>query len=90
MPTLQRLLIPTSGGQIWSTLPPLLLLRGDCTSDFRHICEWNRVSGSGTWPDLEDTEVLSAFEIYKRSLIGHTGVSNIPSNVTANAGIEKP
>jgi pectin lyase len=63
--------------------------RGDCTSDLGHVCEWNRASGSGTWPDLEDTAVLSAFEIYKRSLIGHTGVSNVPSNVTTNAGIEK-
>lgn len=73
----------TSGGQIWSTATAAST--GHSVSDLGYICEQNRPSGSGTWSDLEDSAVLSAFESYKSSLTGHTGVS---SDVTANAGIK--
>lgn len=75
----------TNGGQIWNTAA--VASTCDCDSDLAYICEWNRVSGFGTWPDLEDSVALLNVESYKSSLIGLTGVANIPSDMTANAEI---
>ncbi|KAL4889848.1 pectin lyase-like protein [Aspergillus ambiguus] len=77
----------TSGALMYTTAT--VAAAGNCVSSLGYICEWNRESGSGSWPDRTDSAVMTAFSAYKKYLIGHTGVANVPSNVTANAGIGK-
>ncbi|RAL12616.1 pectin lyase-like protein [Aspergillus homomorphus CBS 101889] len=77
----------TKGGQLYTT--STVSAASGCTSKLGYICEWNRENGSGSWPDRTDSTVLSAFANYKQYLIGHTGVADVPANVTANAGVGK-
>ncbi|KAH8884717.1 pectin lyase-like protein [Thozetella sp. PMI_491] len=77
----------TKGGVIYSTAT--VASAGACTSQLGYICEWNRLSGSGSWPDLSPATALSRFAAYKSSLVGHYGVADVPSTVVANAGVGK-
>ncbi|PYH96544.1 pectin lyase-like protein [Aspergillus ellipticus CBS 707.79] len=77
----------TSGANIYST--STVDAASGCLASLGYICEWNRESGTGSWPDLTDKAVLTQFSSLKHYLVGHTGVANVPSNVTAHAGIGK-
>ncbi|KAL4883143.1 pectin lyase fold/virulence factor [Aspergillus karnatakaensis] len=77
----------TSGAQIYNV--PTVESAGNCVAQLGYICEWNRLSGSGTWTSRTDSAVLSQAAGYKSSLIGHIGVADVPARVVANAGVGK-
>ncbi|KAL5355921.1 pectin lyase fold/virulence factor [Aspergillus floccosus] len=77
----------TSGAFMYKTATVAVSV--NCFSSLGYICEWNRKSGSVSWPDGTDSATLTAFANYKKYLIGHTGVANVPSDATAHAGIGK-
>lgn len=77
----------TSGAQIYDVAT--VAAAGNCVGQLGYICEWNRLSNSGTWTDRTDAAVLSQAASYKGSLIGHIGVADVPSTVVANAGVGK-
>ncbi len=60
-----------------------------CTASLGYICEWNRLSGSGDWPELTDQQVLDEIAQYSDSLVDAYGVADVPSTVVANAGVGK-
>jgi len=60
-----------------------------CSASLGYICEWNRLSGSGDWPELTDQEVLDEIAQYSDSLVDAYGVADVPSTVVANAGVGK-
>lgn len=60
-----------------------------CTSGLGYTCEWNRLTGSGSFPSSTSSKALSNLAPYKSSLVGHIGVADVPANVLANAGIGK-
>ncbi|KAI1847574.1 hypothetical protein JX266_006426 [Neoarthrinium moseri] len=60
-----------------------------CTSNLGYICEWNRLSNSGSFPSSRSSEALSKLSAHKSSLVGHYGVADVPKSVVANAGIGK-
>ncbi|KAI0144960.1 pectin lyase fold/virulence factor [Pestalotiopsis sp. NC0098] len=60
-----------------------------CTSSLGYICEWNRLSGSGSFPSSTSSAALSKLAPYKSSLVGHYGVADVPTTVVANAGVGK-
>ncbi|PYH78618.1 pectin lyase-like protein [Aspergillus uvarum CBS 121591] len=75
----------TKGGQLYTT--STVAAASGCTGQLGYICEWNRASGSGSWPDRTDATVLTEFAKFKQYLIGHVGVAEVPANVTAHAGV---
>jgi pectate lyase len=60
-----------------------------CSASLGYICEWNRLAGSGEWPELTDQAVLDEFAQYADSLVDAYGVADVPTTVVANAGIGK-
>lgn len=60
-----------------------------CTSSLGYICEWNRLSNSGSFPSSTDSAALSKIAPYKASLVSHMPVASVPASVVANAGIGK-
>ncbi|KKK13206.1 hypothetical protein ARAM_000542, partial [Aspergillus rambellii] len=60
-----------------------------CNSPLGYICEWNRLSASGKWPAVTDKRVLDEASRYKKDLVRHYGVADVPSKVLANAGVGK-
>ncbi|KAL3473842.1 pectin lyase fold/virulence factor [Aspergillus californicus] len=77
----------TSGALIYDV--PTVVSASNCVSQLGYICEWNRLSGSGTWTALTNSAVLTEAAKYKSSLIGHIPVADVPSTVVANAGVGK-
>ncbi|KAL4862287.1 hypothetical protein BDV12DRAFT_203192 [Aspergillus spectabilis] len=77
----------TSGAQIYDV--PTVESASNCVAQLGYICEWNRLSNSGTWTARTDSAVLSQAAGYKPYLIGHIGVADVPSSVVANAGVGK-
>lgn len=74
-----------SGALIYNV--PTVDSASNCTPDLGYICEWNRLSGSGTWTSKTDSAVLKKAAQYKSSLIDHIGVADVPATVKANAGV---
>ncbi|KAH6886203.1 pectin lyase fold/virulence factor [Thelonectria olida] len=77
----------TSGAQIYEVVS--VADASGCTSKLGYICEWNKLTGSGSFPSLTSSTALSKLSTYKSSLVSHTSVDNVAKSVTANAGIGK-
>ncbi|CAG8882049.1 unnamed protein product [Penicillium nalgiovense] len=77
----------TSGAQIYNV--PTVDSAGACIDRLGYICEWNRLTNSGDWPERTDDDVLTMAEQYTDSLIDNIGVADVPSTVVANAGVGK-
>lgn len=79
----------TSGANIYTTIT--VDEAGACADYLDYICEWEKTSDSGTLYDIADTSVLTKASLYAELgyLVGHVSVSEVASNVTANAGIGK-
>ncbi|KAJ0420960.1 pectin lyase fold/virulence factor [Aspergillus carlsbadensis] len=76
-----------SGALIYDT--PTVAAASACTASLGYICEWNRASASGNWPELIEQAVLNEFALVKDSLVSHYGVADVPATVVANAGVGK-
>ncbi|KAL4947446.1 pectin lyase fold/virulence factor [Aspergillus filifer] len=77
----------TSGALVYNV--PTVDSASACTASLGYICEWNRLSGSGTWPSLTEQAVLDEFAQYTDSLVDAYGVADVPATVVANAGVGK-
>lgn len=77
----------TSGAEIYDVIT--VEDASGCTGDLGYICEWNRLSGSGTLPTQVSAAALERLGEYADLLVDHIGVADVPSSVTANAGIGK-
>jgi pectate lyase len=77
----------SSGALIYDT--PTVDAAGACTASLGYICEWNRLSASGSFPELVEQAVLNEFALVKDSLVDHYGVADVPATVVANAGVGK-
>ncbi|KAL2840770.1 pectin lyase fold/virulence factor [Aspergillus pseudoustus] len=77
----------SSGALIYDT--PTVDAAGACTASLGYICEWNRLSASGSWPELTEQAVLNEFALVSDSLVDHYGVADVPATVVANAGVGK-
>lgn len=75
----------TAGGAIYDVVT--VAEAGACTNYLGYICEWNRLSNSGNYPDLANTAVLQKASGYKNYLVGHMPVADVPASVQANAGV---
>ncbi|KAJ3517807.1 hypothetical protein NM208_g14655 [Fusarium decemcellulare] len=75
----------TKGGQIYDVIT--VDDASGCTSALGYICEWNRLSGSGTLPTLKSSAALSKLGQHKSSLVGHIGVADVPASVKSKAGV---
>lgn len=60
-----------------------------CSASLGYICEWNRLTNSGSFPSQRDAETLAKFAPYKALLVEHMPVASVPASVLANAGIGK-
>ncbi|KAF9890107.1 hypothetical protein FE257_006268 [Aspergillus nanangensis] len=77
----------TSGALIYDV--PTVDSAGACNAYLGYICEWNRLSGSGTWTARTDTAVLTQAASLKQYLISHIPVADVPTKVVAAAGVGK-
>ncbi|KAI0405525.1 pectin lyase-like protein [Xylaria palmicola] len=77
----------TSGGALWTTAT--VARASACSRYTGYICEWNRASNSGAWPDVANAEVLGKFSAKKQYLVDPMDVASVPAYVKANAGIGK-
>ncbi|KAL3446180.1 pectin lyase fold/virulence factor [Aspergillus insuetus] len=77
----------SSGALIYDT--PTVDAASACTASLGYICEWYRLSASGSFPELVERVVLNEFALVKDSLVGHYGVADVPATVVANAGVGK-
>ncbi|KAF4157637.1 hypothetical protein CNMCM6069_005411 [Aspergillus lentulus] len=76
-----------AGGKLYTT--STVKAAGACLDKLGYICEWNRLAGSGAWQDRTDADVLTKAATYKKSLVGHYAVADVPAKVVANAGVGK-
>lgn len=77
----------TAGGQIYNVIS--VNDASGCTGNLGYICEWNRLSGSGSMASLTSSAALQRLGQYRGSLVSHIGVADVPSKVRASAGIGK-
>ncbi|OJI98919.1 hypothetical protein ASPVEDRAFT_80550 [Aspergillus versicolor CBS 583.65] len=77
----------TSGALVYNV--PSVDSASACSASLGYICEWNRLAGSGDWPELTDQQVLDEIAQYSDSLVDAYGVADVPSTVVANAGVGK-
>ncbi|KAL3456586.1 pectin lyase fold/virulence factor [Aspergillus heterothallicus] len=77
----------SSGALIYDT--PTVDAAGACSAKLGYICEWNRLSASGNFPELVAQAVLDEFALVSDSLVDHYGVADVPATVVANAGVGK-
>ncbi|KAK7418434.1 putative pectin lyase F-1 [Neonectria punicea] len=75
----------SSGGEIYSVVT--VDNASGCSASLGYICEWNRLTGSGEFPSLTSSAVLSKLAPYKDSLIDHIAVAEVPASVVKNAGV---
>lgn len=77
----------TSGAEIYEVVT--VSDASGCTSKLGYICEWNKLTGSGSFPSLTSSAALTKLATYKSSLVSHMSVNDVATSVTANAGIGK-
>ena len=75
----------SAGGQIYNVIS--VDDASGCTGTLGYICEWNRLSSSGTLPELKSTAALDRLGQTVDLLVGHIGVGDVPGSVMDNAGV---
>lgn len=75
----------TNGGEIYNVIT--VDDASACTDPLGYICEWDRLTGSGTLPELKSATALSRLGETQDLLVDHIGVADVPSSVTSNAGV---
>ncbi|KAF7549360.1 hypothetical protein G7Z17_g6424 [Cylindrodendrum hubeiense] len=75
----------SAGGEIYSVIS--VADASGCTASLGYICEWNKLTGSGSFPSLTSSAVMTKLAPYKSSLISHISAANVPTSVVQNAGV---